>query len=256
MKTFQELMQESRNINTEIDNLHKFFTEEARTRYIAITGGRLFKNQELSEDQEKMLQELRQEEAEKSHKYQLLKVAQRVLFDNIRIAYFQETMPVILEVLKKYHNKPYGPVLKQKIRDDLKAKNINIWISCEPDYRSDELHISPVYHPYLFKNDELTAITCFEVDGADRVKLPMIGGTTGNRLQVYSFDRYTLQNCKCYVEDYMQEAETLLELYKSMKEHFDRLEAERRELNDRLPSRIDWIDFNKLHYNSLADHLA
>ena len=256
MKTFEELLQDSRNMKTELDALHKFFTEEARARYIAITGGRLFRGADLTEDQRAALQQLQQEEKEKSDRYNLLKVALRVLFDNIRIAYFQETMPKVLEVLKKYHNKPYGPVLKQKIADELKSLGVYIYISTEPEYRSDEIHLRPVNNYYMFGNDDMTIVTLFQGAGDDRQKLPILGGTTGNRLQVYSLDRYSLQNCGNYAEDPEAVAAELMARYDRIKEQFDQMEKDLRALNDMLPARIDWIDAGKLHYAGLASHLA
>lgn len=255
MKTFQELLNDSRSMGAELDALHKFFTEEARARYIAITGGTRSLG-DLTEDQRAALQVLQQEEKEKSDRYNLLKVALRVLFDNIRQAYFQETMPKVLEVLKKYHNKPYGPVLKQKIQDELKPLGVYMYISTEPEYRSDEMHLRPVNHYYLFGNDEMTVLTMFEGAGDDRQKLPMLGGTTGNRLQVYGIDKYKLHNCKIYAEDPEKVAAELCARYDRIKEQFDQMEKDLRALNDLLPARIDWIDTGKLHYENLASHLA
>lgn len=256
MKTFQELLNDSRNMSAEADACLKFLREDARTRYIAITGGRLFRGADLTEDQRAALQELHAEEKEKSDRYNLLKVALRVLFDNIRIAYFQETMPKVLEVLKKYSNKPYGPVLKQKISDELKALGVYMYISTEPGYRSDEIHLRPVSNYYMFGNDDMTVVTLFQGAGDDRQKLPIIGGTTGNRLQVYSLDRYSLQNCGNYAEDPMIVAADLIEKYRNVKEQFDQVEKDLWALNDLLPARIDWIDANKLHYENLASHLS
>lgn len=257
MKTFQELLQDRRNMGAELDALHKFFTEEARARYSSILGGRLFRRaSDLTAEQEKALQELQQEEKEKNDRYNLLKVAQRVLFDNIRQAYFQETMPKVLEVLKKYHNKPFGPVLKQKIADELKPLGVRLHISTEPEYRSDEMYLFPIDHPYLFNNSEMTVLTSFADAAEGREKRPMIGGTTGNRLQVYGIENYKLYDCKNYAEDPMIVAADLIEKYRNVKEQFDKMEKDLRALNDLLPARIDWIDANKLHYENLASHLA
>ena len=256
MKTFQELVNDSRNMSAEADACLKFLQEDARARYISITGGRLFRGADLTEDQRAALQELQQEEKEKSDRYNLLKVALRVLFDNIRIAYFQETMPKVLEVLKKYHNKPYGPVLKQKIQEELKTLGVYMYISTEPEYRSDEIHLRPVSNYYMFGNDDMTIVTRFRVDGSEREKLPILGGTTGNRLQVYSFDNYMLQNCGNYAEDPEALAADLMARYDRIKEQFDQMEKDLRALNDMLPARIDWIDAGKLHYAGLASHLA
>lgn len=257
MKTFEELLQDSRSMSAELDALHKFFTEEARARYTAILGGRMFRRAaDLTEDQEKALRELQQEEKEKSDRYNLLKVAQRVLFDNIRQAYFMETMLKVLDVLRLYQGKPYGPALKQKIADELKPLGVRIYISTEPEYRSDEMYLSPIDHPYIFNNSEMTVLTKF-VDAADgREKRPMLGGTTGNRLQVYGINDYILYNCKNYAEDPLIVAADLIEKYRNVKEQFDQVEKDLRALNDLLPARIDWIDTGKLHYADLASHLS
>lgn len=257
MKTFEELLQDSRSMGAELDALHKFFTEEARARYTAILGGRMFRRAaDLTEDQEKALRELQQEEKEKTDRYNLLKVAHRVLFDNIRQAYFMETMPKVLDVLRVYQGKPYGPALKQKIADELKPLGVRIYISTEPEYRSDELYLSPIDHPYIFNNSEMTVLTKFVDDADGREKRPMLGGTTGNRLQVYGIDDYILYNCKNYAEDPLIVAADLIEKYRNVKEQFDQMEKDLRALNDLLPARIDWIDTGKLHYAGLASHLA
>lgn len=256
MKTFQELLNDSRSMQAEAGACLKFLQEDARARYIAITGGRLFRGADLTEDQRAALQELHAEEKEKSDRYNLLKVAQRVLFDNIRQAYFQETMPKVLDVLRLHQGKPYGPVLKNKIDDELKPLGVRVYISTEPEYRSDELYLSPIDHPYIFNNSEMTVLTKF-VDAADgREKRPMLGGTTGNRLQVYGIEDYILYNCKIYAEDPMIVAADLIEKYRNVKEQFDQVEKDLRALNDLLPARIDWIDTGKLHYAGLASHLS
>lgn len=257
MKTFQELLNDSRSMGAELDVLHKFFQEEARARYSAILGGRLFRRAaDLTTEQENALRELQQEEKEKTDRYNLLKVAQRVLFDNIRQAYFQETMPKVLDVLRLYQGKPYGPALKNKIADELKPIGVRMYISTEPEYRSDEMYLNPIDHPYLFNNYEMTVLTKF-VDAADgRVKRPMLGGTTGNRLQVYGIEDYQLYNCKNYAEDPLIVAADLIEKYRNVKEQFDKMEKDLRALNDLLPARIDCIDTGKLHYENLASHLA
>lgn len=257
MKTFQELLQDSRSMGAELDALHKFFTEEARARYSSILGGRMFRRAaDLTAEQEKAVRELEQEEKEKTDRYNLLKVAQRVLFDNIRQAYFQETMPKALDVLRLYQGKPYGPALKKKIADDLQPLGVRMYISTEPEYGSDEIYLSPIDHPYLFNDSEMTVLTTFAETADGREKRPILGGTTGNRLQVYGIENYQLYNCKNYAEDPMIVAADLIEKYRNVKEQFDKMEKDLRALNDLLPARIDWIGANKLHYENLASHLA
>ena len=43
-----------------------------------------------------------------------LKITIKILNSNAKIALYNETIPVVLEVLAKYKNKPYGPKTEQK----------------------------------------------------------------------------------------------------------------------------------------------
>ena len=51
-----------------------------------------------------------------------LELTLKFLKNNAKIALFNETMPVVLEILGKYVGKPYGPKTKAKIEDEIKEE--------------------------------------------------------------------------------------------------------------------------------------
>lgn len=51
-----------------------------------------------------------------------LELTLKFLKNNAKIALFNETMPVVLEILGKYVGKPYGPKTKVKIEDEIKEE--------------------------------------------------------------------------------------------------------------------------------------
>ena len=53
-----------------------------------------------------------------------------ILKHNYRIALFDECMPIVLEILKKYNGKKYGEKTRAKIRDEIKARaGVNFYIN-------------------------------------------------------------------------------------------------------------------------------
>lgn len=248
MKTFHELKEEYARNGAEIKKIEEFFSGEAHTRYIAITGGKLLPKSKRTDEQEKMLDELMKEEKEKSDRLNVLKLGQRILYENIRKAYFNEAMPKVLEVFDKFKGKPIGEATAKKINEALKPFGVRVWINAEPEYRSDELHISSIASPYFFRNDDLTVI----VKQKDGKKQPILAGTTGNRLQVWELDQYSLSWCGDYVEDYMSHAAALEEEYKEIQAQYKEIEAKIKSINEKLPKSMGSVLPENLHYNSLA----
>ena len=72
-----------------------------------------------------------------------LQITVKILNSNAKIALYNEVMPVVLEVLAKYKNKPYGPKTEEKIKDEIKEKtNCCFYISVR--YGTQTYHIIPL----------------------------------------------------------------------------------------------------------------
>ena len=101
----------------------------------------------LFEDYKKAARDNGPEAARIGEKISDLNTKITILKNNYRIALFDETIPAVVTVLKKYNGKQYGPKTREKIRDEIKAAagvsfyiNIRTWC--------DEIIISDDYLRY------------------------------------------------------------------------------------------------------------
>lgn len=65
---------------------------------------------------------------ENSENIKNLKITMKILKNNARVALFYDVLPVALEILAKYSGKPYGEKTRQKISDEVKKKQIAVFI--------------------------------------------------------------------------------------------------------------------------------
>lgn len=242
MKTFETLVNELKTLTDEIQTIENWMCDNQDT-FRSLADSKKF------DELRTMRKDIEPQEIEKSKRLELLKVAQKILKENIRQAYFHETMPKVLEVLKKYEGKPIGEKTEAKIRDELSKQGIHFSISYGGQYSSDYIHFSPGFGSvYSFRYDDMKIYT--QYDGGN--KRPMFGGTNGNRLIVYDLDMYYLYWCSDYVDDYMFRANTILYKYKELKEHRASLEEEYKSFNDLLPRSMNRLNLGDHLYTSIA----
>lgn len=145
-----------------------------------------------------------------------LQITIKILNSNAKIALYNETLPVVLEVLAKYKNKPYGPRTEQKIRDEIKGKTkCGFYISSR--YSSQEYHIFPLE----FSNNDYN-IECGTkyVDGKQKSLLD------DNKIQVHELNDFTLYyTSKEYIENIPKRIKDLKRLYKKAYEKQQELDA-------------------------------
>lgn len=248
MKTFQELVTIQAQLLEELKAIEKWFDNSRAELCSLFTGSR------FSEETRKKQKAYHDQEQEKSERKQVIEIALKILKDNLRVAYFKETMPTILEVLKKYEGKPYGEKTAAAINEELvQLARIKISIRMEPDYSSDEMQIiaftgSPAYR---FGYNELKVLTNFDTtkQGTNKdQKRPMLGGKTGNRIITYPMEVYRLYNCKNYVEDYEDRAKDIWEQFKALREQQKQFEAGMDDLNKALPSGIDYLHHQAMRW--------
>ena len=134
-----------------------------------------------------------------------LQITIKILNSNAKIALFNETMPVILEVLAKYKNKPYGPRTEEKIKDEIKEKTkCGFYISKR--YSSQEYHIFP-----LKFNGNTYDIECGTkfIDGKQKNLLE------DNKIQVPELNDLTIYySSKEYIDNIPKRIKDLKRLYK------------------------------------------
>lgn len=144
-----------------------------------------------------------------------LQITIKILNNNAKIALYNETMPVVLEVLAKYKNKPYGPKTEQKIRDEIKEKtNCSFYISYR--YSLQEYHIIPLE----FSNNNYN-IEC----GTKYIEGKQKNLLDDNKIQVPELDDLTLYyTSKEYIDNIQKRIKELKRLYKKAYEKQQELE--------------------------------
>lgn len=171
-----------------------------------------------------------------------LQITIKILNSNAKIALYSETLPIVLEVLAKYKNKPYGPKTEEKVKDEIKEKtNCSFYISTR--HSSQEYHIIPLE----FSNNNYN-IECGSkcIDGKQKKLLDE------NKIQVLEFSDITLYyTSKEYIENIPKRIKELKRLYKKAYEKQQELEKICSEYNNLIVGNIKNIYKDKNIYPNM-----
>ena len=171
-----------------------------------------------------------------------LQITIKILNSNAKIALYSETLPIILEVLAKYKNKPYGPKTEEKVKDEIKEKtNCSFYISTR--HSSQEYNIIPLE----FSNNNYN-IECGSkcIDGKQKKLLDE------NKIQVLEFSDITLYyTSKEYIENIPKRIKELKRLYKKAYEKQQELEKICSEYNNLIVGNIKKIFKDKNIYPNM-----
>lgn len=205
MKKFNEIIKEVNKTYQKIKEVDKKI-EELQNTYLNIVN--LKERREKRKAAENEL--VRLEEKKKDSQITI-----KILNSNAKIALFSETMPIVLEVLAKYKNKPYGPKTEEKIKNEIKEKtNCSFYISTKSS--SQEYHIIPLE----FSNNNYN-IECGSkcIDGKQKKLLDE------NKIQVLEFNDLLLYYAsKEYIDNIPKRIKELKRLYKKAYEKQQELE--------------------------------
>lgn len=144
-----------------------------------------------------------------------LQITIKILNNNAKIALYDETLPIVLEVLAKYKNKPYGPKTEGKIKDEIKEKtNCSFYIS---ERYIQEYHIIPLEFSGNTYNIECGPQY---IDGKQKKLLD------DNKIQVLELSDITLYYAsKEYIDNIPKRIKDLKRLYKKAYEKQQELAA-------------------------------
>lgn len=205
MKKFNEIMTEVKQTQQNIKEVEEK-TKEIRKTYLNIT--------DIKKRHEKM-KTVENEIIRLEEKKEDLKITIKILNSNAKIALYNETLPVVLEVLAKYKNKPYGPKTEQKIKDEIKEKTkCGFYIS--ERYSTQEYHIFTLE---FISNDYNIECGTKYIDGKQKNLLE------DNKIQVPELNDLTLYySSKEYIDDIPKRIKDLKRLYKKAYEKQQELE--------------------------------
>ena len=232
MKKFNAIIREVKQTQQNINELEER-AQQLRNTYLNI--------KDIKERHEKMRtvenELIRLEEKKKD-----LQITIKILNSNAKIALYNEVLPVVLEVLAKYKNKPYGPKTEQKIRDEIKEKtNCGFYISVR--YSSQDYHI----YPLEFTNNDYN-IECGTkfVNGKQKKLLD------DNKIQVPELNDLTIYySSKEYIDNIPKRIKELKKLYKKAYEKQQELEKICSEYNSLTVGSIKNIYKDKNIYPSM-----
>lgn len=212
MKKFDAIIKEVNQTRKKIKEVEEK-TKEIRKTYLNIT--------DIKKRHEKM-KTVENDIVKLEEKKEDLQITIKILNSNAKIALYSETIPVVLEVLAKYKNKPYGPKTEQKIRDEIKEKtNCNFFIG---DRYIQEYHITPLE----FSNNDYN-IECGTkcIEGKHKNLLD------DNKIQVPELNDITIYYAsKEYIDNIPKRIKELKKLYKKAYEKQKELEKICNEYNN------------------------
>lgn len=205
MKKFADIIKEVNQTRQKIKEVEEE-TKKIRNTYLNIMN--------IKERHEKM-KTVENDIVKLEEKKKDLQITIEILNSNAKIALFNEITPIVLEVLEKYKNKPYGPKKEQKIRDEIKGKtNCGFYISDR--YSSQEYHISPLE---FISNDYSIECGTKYIDGKQKKLLE------DNKIQVPELNDLTLYyTSKEYIDNIPKRIKELKKLYKKAYEKQKELE--------------------------------
>ena len=205
MKKFADIIKEVNQTRQKIKEVEEK-TKEIRNTYLNIM--------DIKERHEKM-KTVENDIIRKEEKKTDLQITIKILNSNAKIALFNEITPIVLEVLAKYKNKPYGPKTEQKIKDEIKDKTgCGFYISSR--YSSQEYHIFP-----LEFNCNTYDIECgTKCENGKQKNL-----LDDNKIQVHELNDLTIYyDSKEYIDNIPKRIKELKKLYKKAYEKQQELE--------------------------------
>ena len=233
MKKFNDIIKEVEQTQHKINELEEK-TKQLRSTYLNIKD--IKKRHEKIKNVENEL--LRLEEKKKD-----LQITIKILNSNAKIALYNEVLPIVLEVLEKYKNKPYGPKTEKKIKDEIKEKT-NCGFYINERYNSQEYHIFPLEFSGNTYNIECGP----KFENGEQKKLLI-----NNKIQVVEFEELSLYHTsKEYIENIPQRIKQLKKLYKKAYEKQQELAVVCSEYNSLAVGNIKHIYSDKRIYENIG----
>lgn len=205
MKKFNAIIREVKQTQQKINELEEK-TKQLQNTYLTIMNIKERHEKRKTVESELLILEEKKKD---------LKITIKILNSNAKIALYNETIPVVLEVLAKYKGKPYGPKTEQKIKDEIKEKTkCGFYISVR--YSSQEYHVFPLE---FISNDYSIVCGTKYIDGKQKKLLD------DNKIQVPGLKDLTIYySSKEYIDNIPKRIKDLKRIYKKAYEKQQELE--------------------------------
>ena len=152
--------------------------------------------------------------------------------DNDRIMVYNRAMAGIIDILKKYAGKQYGPKTKERMRDELKAFCGCSWY-IDNEYRFCIVPLNNEgYHDYHFKYGDFDVYLV-------QPNVKRIISSDNRICKDLEFTDFFLSGCHEYVQDPVAHADEIIASFGVLKEQYNKFESMINVFNSMLPSGID-----------------
>lgn len=188
------------------------------------------------------------EVADMGNEANIRKIENKILYDNARIALYEEVMPKALEVWNKYVGKPYGKKTAEKIRNEIKDAT-GCWFYCtDKEYGCDEFSFCTDYRTHPNIGYSFTATNDFKICPINYEQKFL----DNNKIQHVDLEDVELSYCNAYIENTHDESEELYKEIEECKKAFDALEQRVHKLNYRLPSKCETVNLGYPRWWNIA----
>lgn len=165
-----------------------------------------------------------------SRKENYLHLVLKLQHYNLQVAALEELKPVIIQILEKYQNKPYGPKTKDKIRNEFKELT-GFYISFFDKNFYTEIYAVDYDHHFSLNID---------TDNDHKV-------LENNRIQLVTADHLRVYRVNEYINDIPAHIEKMKEAYNVLQERYKEFDAAMRNYNDLCKGEIETIPYYYLN---------
>jgi hypothetical protein len=172
---------------------------------------------------------------------QILRIANKFLYDNARLALYADVMPIVLDVFRAYSGKAYGEKTKAKINDEIKARaNCHVYI--EQTSYSCYINVVPLnkdgYSDYTWNYKDFN-VSARWTEGKNT---PILIDNKINP-DALNLDNWYLTDCGEYTENATKAARDLMKKFEAVNKAWDSLVSTCGEFNKICPSGVDRCDY-------------
>ena len=165
-----------------------------------------------------------------SRKENYLHLVLKLQHYNLQVAALEELKPVIIQILEKYQNKPYGPKTKDKIRNEFKELT-GFYISFFDKNFYTEIYAVDYDHHFSLNID---------TDNDHKV-------LENNRIQLVTADHLRVYRVNEYINDIPAHIEKMKEAYNVLQERYKEFDAAMHNYNDLCKGEIETIPYYYLN---------
>lgn len=218
MKKYEEMLATIKKTSAEIESTKKSYKDLESS----ITGDSPL---ERAKNRKKVTKEL--EALYKKECY--LNLVLKLQRYNLQVAALEELTPIIIQVLKKYQNKQYGPRTKEKICDEFKELT-GFYISLY-----DKGFYTKIYTSDMNSNFKL------EINTKNDIK-----ALENNRIKVIKSEDLWAYGVHDYVNDIPSHIEKMKEAYSTLKEKYKEYDVAMHNYNELCKGSVEQVPYHHL----------